>query len=108
MRLPKSVLGVLAAGALLLGGAVPAVAEDAVPGDGPTTSVSAPADEAGGAESGAVGADRSGSGEGGEAASTDSAASDTAQAPALRRAARAASLDGDYKFGARWANPVNA
>ncbi|ETJ32752.1 hypothetical protein Q604_UNBC05270G0001, partial [human gut metagenome] len=48
MRLPKSVLGVLAAGALLLGGAVPAVAEDAVPGDGPTTSVSAPADEAGG------------------------------------------------------------
>lgn len=47
MRLPKSVLGVLAAGALLLGGAVPAVAEDAVPGDGPTTSVSAPADEAG-------------------------------------------------------------
>ena len=108
MRLPKSVLGVLAAGALLLGGAVPAVAEDAVPGDGPTTSVSAPADEAGGAESGAVGADRSGSGEGGKAASTDSAASDTAQAPALRRAARAASLDGDYKFGARWANPVNA
>ena len=57
MRLPKSVLGVLAAGALLLGGAVPAVAEDAVPGDGPTTSVSAPADEAGGAESDAQDSD---------------------------------------------------
>ncbi|MBS6073178.1 MAG: Cna B-type domain-containing protein, partial [Actinomyces urogenitalis] len=101
MRLPKSVLGVLAAGALLLGGAVPAVAEDAVPGDGPTTSASAPADEVGrGVES----EDVDGSAGGGDGAAGRDGASQSRARSAVDRAAVGSYDDSTLKVDFRIIN----